>query len=64
MRRTCRLRRQALGVALILTGSAALSVAGVVLRNIESANGWQILFFRAASFVVVMAVVLAARRLG
>jgi drug/metabolite transporter (DMT)-like permease len=54
-------RRYALGLALVLLAGVFWSLAGIMLRNIEAATGWQIVFYRSASFVVVMLVVLAAR---
>ena len=52
-------RRHATGVALVLTAGALLSLAGITLRHIESANGWQILFYRSATFSVVVSLWLA-----
>ena len=54
-------RRHATGVALVLAAGALLSVAGITLRHIESANGWQILFYRSATFFVVVTLWLAIR---
>ena len=54
-------RRHATGVALVLTAGVLLSVAGITLRNIESASGWQILFYRSLTFFVVVTLWLAVR---
>ena len=54
-------RRHATGVALVLAAGALLSVAGITLRHIESATGWQILFYRSATFCVVVTFWLAIR---
>ena len=54
-------RRRALGAALTLGGGALLSLAGVTLRHMESADGWQILFYRSFTFFVVVAVYLSFR---
>ena len=54
-------RRRALGAALALGGGALLSLAGITLRHMESAGGWQILFFRSLTFFVVVAAYLAIR---
>ncbi len=43
-------RRYGFGVTLVITGGAFLSLSGIFLRNIESANGWQILFYRGFAF--------------
>ena len=54
-------RRHATGVALVLTAGAMLSLAGITLRHIESAGGWQILFYRSLTFFVVVALYLVFR---
>ena len=54
-------RRHATGVALGLTAGVLLSLAGITLRHIESANGWQILFYRSMTFFVVVTLWLAIR---
>ena len=54
-------RRRAVGAALVLGGGALLSLAGVTLRHMESADGWQILFYRSFTFFGVVAVYLAFR---
>ncbi|MCP4430576.1 MAG: DMT family transporter [Gammaproteobacteria bacterium] len=43
-------RRYGFGVTLVIIGGAFLSLSGILLRNIESANGWQILFYRGFAF--------------
>ena len=50
--------RYGLGVTLGLMAGISLSTGGVALRFVESANGWQILVYRAAAFSLMMAVVL------
>ena len=54
-------RRHATGVTLVLTAGAMLSLAGITLRHIESAGGWQILFYRSLTFFVVVALYLVFR---
>ena len=54
-------RRRAIGAALTLGGGALLSLAGITLRHMESADGWQILFYRSLTFFVVVSVYLAFR---
>lgn len=54
-------RRYLMGVGLVLLAGLFFSLAGILLRNIETATSWQIVFYRSASFVVVIAWVLAAR---
>lgn len=43
-------RRYGLGVTLVIIGGAFLSLSGILLRNVEAANGWQILFYRGFAF--------------
>ena len=54
-------RRHATGVALVLTAGLLLSLAGITLRHIESASGWQILFYRSSTFFVVVTLWLVIR---
>lgn len=57
-------RGYAFGVVLVLCGGACLSIAGILLRNLESADGWQVLFYRACAFSVTLFAILAARYRG
>ena len=45
----------------MLTAGVLLSLAGITLRHIESASGWQILFYRSMTFFVVVTLYLAIR---
>ena len=54
-------RRRAIGAALTLGGGALLSLAGITLRHMESASGWQILFYRSSTFFVVVGAYLLFR---
>ena len=54
----------AFGVLLVLCGGACLSIAGILLRNLESAGGWQVLFYRSCAFFVTLFAILAARYRG
>ncbi len=54
-------RRHVLGFALVMIAGVFWSLAGILVRNIETATSWQIVFYRSASFVVVILAVLAAR---
>ena len=54
-------RRYATGVALVLVAGLMLSLSGVTLRHIESASGWQILFYRSLTFFVVVTLYLVFR---
>ena len=54
-------RRHTTGVALVLVAGLMLSLSGVTLRHIESASGWQILFYRSLTFFVVVTLYLVFR---
>ena len=49
---------------MVLLGGTCLSTAGVLLRHIESANGWQILFYRGLFFFLTMILFLIVRYRG
>ena len=51
-------RNFAFGVALVITGGVFLSLSGIFLRNVESATGWQIVFYRGLAFSVMLFLVL------
>lgn len=57
-------RRYLLGLAGVLLAALAASSAGILLRQIESADGWQILFYRSLAFVAVLFVYIVAQRRG
>ena len=59
-----RRRRHTTGVALVLTAGVLLSLAGITLRHMESASGWQILLYRSFTFFIVVALYLAVRYRG
>jgi len=48
-----------LGLTLILLGGTFLSLSGILLRHIEAANGWQILFYRSFTCFIFIATVLS-----
>ena len=50
-----------LGVILVLASGTALSTLGVGLRQVESASGWQILFYRSISFTGMLLLIIAVR---
>lgn len=47
------------GVACVLAGGTCLSLGGVLIRHIETAGGWQIVFYRAIGFILTLSVYLA-----
>lgn len=55
------LHSYALGVILVLLGGFFLSLAGILLRLVEEADGWQILFIRSISFFATLCAILVFR---
>lgn len=49
---------------MVLLGGTCLSTSGVLLRHIESADGWQILFYRGLFFFLTMVLFLIVRYRG
>ena len=47
-------RRYSFGVTLVIVGGVFLSLSGILLRNLESASGWQILFYRGLAFSLML----------
>ena len=54
-------RRYGYGVTLVIIGGFFLSSSGILLRNIEDASGWQILFYRGIAFSLTLFLLLLAR---
>jgi drug/metabolite transporter (DMT)-like permease len=54
-------RRYGYGVGLVIFGGLFLSTSGILLRNIESASGWQILFYRGIAFSLTLFLLLLLR---
>lgn len=54
-------RRYGYGVLLVIVGGFFLSTSGILLRNIESASGWQILFYRGFTFSLTLFLLLLIR---
>ncbi len=52
------------GVAMAAGGGVCLSVGGLILRHIEGADGWQILFYRSVAFSLTLLAFLAIRYRG
>ena len=53
-----RQQRYGFGVLLVVIGSVFLSTNGIMLRNIEQADAWQVLFFRGIAFSVTVFLIL------
>lgn len=56
--------RYFIGVLIVLLGGVFLSLSGILLRHIESANGWQILVYRSFTYFITIGVFLAVRYRG
>ena len=54
-------RRYSYGVMLVIIGGFFLSTSGILLRNIESASGWQVLFYRGFTFSLTLFLLLLIR---
>jgi drug/metabolite transporter (DMT)-like permease len=54
-------RRYGYGVTLVVIGGLFLSSSGILLRNIEDASGWQILFYRGIAFSLTLFLLLLIR---
>ena len=50
------------GIAMLVASGLFLSTSGLALRNIESAEGWQILFYRSLTFSITVFVFLLLKR--
>ncbi len=53
--------RYLLGILIVFTGGAFLSTSGILLRNLEHADGWQVALFRSLAFFITIATILCFR---
>ncbi len=53
--------RHVLGVVMVLTSGMVFSTSGLMLRLMEQAGGWQVLFYRSSLFCLAMFLVIAFR---
>ena len=53
--------RRAYAIVLLLIGSTLISFSGLVIRNIDQADSWQINFYRSLAFGLIIWVVLLFR---
>ena len=54
-------RKYGFGVGLVIIGGVFLSLSGILLRNIEAASGWQILFYRGLAFSLMLFLLLLGK---
>jgi DME family drug/metabolite transporter len=52
------------GVALVVTAGVAWSTAGIVVRSMDAAQPWQIVFYRSVAMIATLLAVIAVRRRG
>ncbi|MFT5219412.1 MAG: DME family drug/metabolite transporter [Gammaproteobacteria bacterium] len=57
-------RRYGYGVMLVVIGGIFLSSSGILLRNLESASGWQVLFYRGFTFSITLFLLLLVKYRG
>ena len=56
--------RYTLGIGLVVLSALVLRSLGIGLRHIETACGWQILFYRSLSFTLTLALIVGVRSRG
>ena len=56
--------RYPLGVAMVLTAGLCLSLGGVLLRSLETSDGWLVLFYRSIAFALTLLIVIGFRHGG
>ena len=47
-----------LSILLLIIGTIGISFGGLIMRSVGTADSWQIIFYRASSFVITFSVVL------
>jgi len=52
------------GVVCVLAGGTCLSLGGVLIRQFETVDGWQIIFYRAIGFILALSIFLALKHRG
>ena len=52
------------GVIMVLAAGGCLSLGGLILRHIEAADGWQVMFYRSVTFFATLLVFLILRYRG
>ena len=56
--------RYVLGVSAVVVGAIALSFTGLIMRQVEVADAWQVLFFRAIGMIATMSVFMLITQRG
>lgn len=55
---------RATGIAMMLLAGGFLSISGLIVRHIETASAWQVMFYRAVGMTAVLLLILAAKERG
>ena len=42
-----------LSIILLIIGAVGISFGGLIMRSVNTADSWQIIFYRALSFVII-----------
>ena len=50
------------GVVMLVLSGLCLSISGIGLRHIDTADGWQILFFRSIAFTLTVFLYMVSRK--
>ena len=50
--------RYLLGILIVLAGGVFLSTSGILIRIMDNANGWQIIFFRSITFFLTILIIM------
>ena len=53
--------RRLIALGLMAAGSTAISFGGLVIRNIEHADDWQLVFYRAIGMLISISIILMLR---
>ena len=62
--RGARHSRYPIGVAMVLTAGLCLSLGGVLLRSLETGDGWLVMFYRSIAFTLTLLMVIGYRHGG
>ena len=55
------INRRSFSIVLLIIGSILISFGGLIMRSMNSADSWQIIFYRAIGFVLSFAIILLFR---
>ncbi len=55
---------RSVGVAFVLLAAVSASLTGILLRQIEAADAWQVLFYRSGAFSLVLLLIILGRHGG